>query len=75
MANKILRLPDVIERVGFSRSSIYAFVDNGTFPKPVKIGIRAVGWLDSDVEDWLNHKIEKSKHASNYALLSGRSVL
>jgi prophage regulatory protein len=61
MGHKILRLPDVIERVGFSRSSIYAFVDNGTFPKPVQIGIRAVGWLDSDVDDWILDRIEKSR--------------
>ena len=61
MAHKILRLPDVIERVGFSRSSIYAFVDNGSFPKPVQIGIRAVGWLDSDVDDWISDRIEKSR--------------
>ena len=61
MVHKILRLPDVIERVGFSRSSIYAFVDNGSFPKPVQIGIRAVGWLDSDVDDWISDRIEKSR--------------
>ena len=74
MVHKILRLPDVIERVGFSRSSIYAFVGNGTFPKPVQIGIRAVGWLDSDVDDWLNAKIEQSKQAVSCDLLSGRSA-
>ena len=61
MGHKILRLPDVIERVGFSRSSIYAFVDNGTFPMPVQIGIRAVGWLDSDVDDWISDRIVKSR--------------
>lgn len=61
MVHRILRLPDVIERVGFSRSSIYAFVDNDTFPRPVKIGIRAVGWLDSDVDDWISDRIEKSR--------------
>ena len=46
MAHKILRLPDVIDRVGFSRSTIYAFVSGGYFPPPIKIGPRAVGWLD-----------------------------
>ena len=74
MVHKILRLPDVIERVGFSRSSIYAFVGNGTFPKPVQIGIRAVGWLDSDVDDWLNAKIEQSKQTNSCDLPSGRSA-
>jgi prophage regulatory protein len=74
MVHKILRLPDVIERVGFSRSSIYASVNKGTFPKPVKIGIRAVGWLESDVDVWLNAKVEKSKHTPNSGLLSGGSA-
>jgi len=61
MVHKILRLPDVIERVGFSRSSIYAFVENGTFPKPLKISVRAIGWLDSDVDDWISEQIEKQR--------------
>jgi prophage regulatory protein len=61
MAFRILRLPRVIERVGFSRSAIYDFVSKGGFPKPVKIGVRAVGWLDSDIDAWIRDRLAKAQ--------------
>ena len=45
-----LRLPAVQNRTGKSRSSIYAGGNDGTFPKPIKIGPRAVGWLEAEIE-------------------------
>jgi prophage regulatory protein len=48
----ILRLPTVKERTGLSRSSIYAFVARGTFPAPVSLGARAVGWNSEAVDAW-----------------------
>ena len=47
---KFLRLPEVLIRTGKSRSTIYQGVTNGTFPRPVKLGPRAVGWLESEIE-------------------------
>lgn len=61
MAYKILRLPRVMDRVGFSRSTIYDFVSKGGFPQPVKIGARAVGWLDSEVDAWISERLEETK--------------
>ena len=54
MANSILRRPDVEALTGLSRSTIYKFMNDGTFPKAVKIGPRAVGWRQADIDDWLN---------------------
>jgi hypothetical protein len=45
MTHTILRLPAVKTRTGLSRSTIYLRVSQGTFPKPVSLGGRAVGWL------------------------------
>jgi len=42
MATNILRLPDVMARTGLSRRSIYAYISNGSFPKPIELGPR--GW-------------------------------
>jgi len=47
---KFLKLPEVRIRTGKSRSSIYQGVNNGTFPKPIKIGPRAVGWIEAEIE-------------------------
>lgn len=50
----IFRLPKVKEITGKGRSSIYADIKDGTFPPPVKLGARAVGWKSSDVYEWMN---------------------
>jgi prophage regulatory protein len=61
MANVILRLPAVKARTGLSRSTIYLRVSEGRFPRPVSLGARAVGWLESDLEAWLSSVIEQSR--------------
>ena len=61
MANMILRLPAVKTRTGLSRSTIYLRVSEGTFPKPISLGARAVGWVDAEVEAWLACQIQQSR--------------
>ena len=56
MAN-ILRLPAVKVRTGLSRSTIYAKVKQGTFPAPVQLGLRAVGWVDFEISNWIDSRI------------------
>ncbi|MYA59612.1 MAG: AlpA family transcriptional regulator [Chloroflexi bacterium] len=56
MRRRILRLPEVLELTGLSRSTLYRRVEAGEFPQPVKLGgpnSRAVGWLEEDVSGWL----------------------
>lgn len=53
MAERILRRPDVEARTGLSRSTIYQWMKEGTFPQPVALGARLVGWRESDIEAWL----------------------
>ena len=61
MATKILRLPVVQSRTGLSKSTIYKRISEGSFPAPISLGDRAVGWVDSAVEDWVRHRIEESQ--------------
>ncbi len=63
MANVILRLPSVRSRVGYSRSSIYSFVAKGKFPKPLRLGPRAIGWLESDIELWIASRVEDNRNS------------
>lgn len=61
MAIIILRLPDVKKRTGLARSTIYLRISNGAFPKPVSLGGRAVGWLDSEIDAWIQKQIIVSR--------------
>ena len=49
---RFLRLPEVIERTGLPRSTIYDQMSKERFPKPVKIASRAVAWIESEILDW-----------------------
>lgn len=60
----IIRLPVVIDRTGLSRSTIYLRVSQGKFPKPVSLGARAVGWVESEVDEWLADLINASRSPS-----------
>ena len=57
MAEQILRRPAVEARTGLSRSTIYAMMAEGTFPKPVRLGKRAVGWMESTISAWLESRV------------------
>ena len=60
MTYQILRLPEVKKVTGLSRSSIYLRLANGEFPKSISLGGRAVGWLESDIQAWLEQKRRES---------------
>ena len=61
MTDVILRLPAVKARTGLSRSTIYQRVSEGAFPRPVNLGKRAVGWLESEVSQYLTMLVERSR--------------
>lgn len=64
MADSILRLPNVKARVGLSRSTIYQRVADGSFPKPVNLGSRAIGWLSAEIDECLAAQIERSRKSA-----------
>jgi prophage regulatory protein len=57
----ILRRKQVEARVGLSRSTIYQRIADGTFPNSVNLGGRAVGWLESEIDNWLAQRVEASR--------------
>jgi prophage regulatory protein len=67
MPQKILRLPAVKALIGLSRSTIYLRVAEGSFPLPISLGGRAVGWVEAEVEAWLSQQIERSRAGAGIA--------
>ena len=55
---RIIRLKEVVKMTGLGRSTVYKYIVEGTFPKPVSLGDRCVGWLESEVLGWITSKIE-----------------
>lgn len=57
MSTRLLRLPQVQELCGdVGRSTLYDWMDRGEFPRPVKLGARAVAWRESDILEWLESR-------------------
>ncbi|WP_439640539.1 helix-turn-helix transcriptional regulator [Nevskia sp.] len=61
MSQDLLRLPLVIQRTGLARTSIYAGIKRGDFPKPIQLGPRAVAWPSADIDAWVAARIEASR--------------
>lgn len=61
MKNIILRLDAVKARTGLSRSYIYLLITESKFPKQVSLGARAVGWVESEIDSWIEARINESR--------------
>ena len=58
---QLLRLPQVMVRVGLKPTRIYELMGDGSFPKPIRLGERAVAWLESEVDSWIVAQAEKPR--------------
>ncbi|WP_394729052.1 helix-turn-helix transcriptional regulator [Altererythrobacter sp. GH1-8] len=54
---RFLRLPAVLDRTGLTRATIYEMVDRGDFPRPAKIGARAIAWPEDEVQAWAEDRL------------------
>lgn len=58
---KILRLSSVKIKTGLARSTLYLKISQGTFPTPISLSERSVGWLESEVDQWIDQCVKKSR--------------
>ena len=58
---KILRLEEIKNRTGLSRSSIYSMISVGSFPAQIPLGERAVGWVEEEISNWIRARIEQAR--------------
>lgn len=70
---QIIRRDEVLFRCGFKKSTLYAAMAEGRFPKAVHLGPRAVGWLAHEVDEWIAGRIAESRpdHRSQATEVSG----
>jgi prophage regulatory protein len=61
---RIIKLKEVMDCTGLGRSSIYKQISNGKFPKSVSLGDRSVGWVDSEIEEWILSRIAERDEAA-----------
>ncbi|MBM7456371.1 prophage regulatory protein [Oceanisphaera litoralis] len=54
---KLIKIKDVMDYTGLARSTIYKFISEDTFPKPVPLGERAVAWVENEIQDWIIDRI------------------
>jgi prophage regulatory protein len=57
LQHKLLRLPQVKASTGLSKSTIYARITEGTFPKQIPLGPRLVVWVESDIQKWISEQV------------------
>jgi prophage regulatory protein len=62
---RVLRRKDVEAMTGLSRSSIYQGIQDGAFPRPIKLGPKAVGWVESEVTSWIEERILNREISQN----------
>lgn len=61
---KLIRMPEVINKTGFSKAWIYRLISKGDFPKPIKIGIRASAFVESEIDEWIEQLIYSSRNTA-----------
>ncbi|CQH57756.1 TPA: AlpA family transcriptional regulator [Yersinia enterocolitica] len=62
---RLIRVPEVLRRVGFSRTTLYERIKEGRFPDRVKIGLRSVAFVESEIDVWIDKVISDSRVISN----------
>ena len=58
--SRLIRLPEVLTRVGICKTVIYDRMKRGSFPHSVKLGPRSVAWMESDIDDWIKNQVKRS---------------
>ncbi|AVS70985.1 AlpA family transcriptional regulator [Paracidovorax avenae] len=61
---QILRVKDVLKAIKVCRATLYLWIKAGTFPAPIKLGPRAIGWTPDQLEKWIESRAAVSAQAS-----------
>lgn len=62
MDKRFISLRDVLSRVPISKTHLYRLINSGEFPKPIRISQQRVAFLESEIEEWMNARLEARSH-------------
>ncbi|HDR9017870.1 AlpA family transcriptional regulator [Burkholderia multivorans] len=62
--DQVMRMKDVVKKIGLCRATVYAMIKRGEFPRPIRIGERATGWRESELEAWLAKRSAAREHSA-----------
>lgn len=58
---RLIRMPEVLSKTGFKKSWIYLLISNDSFPKPIKMGARAIAFVEAEIDQWVEDRINESR--------------
>lgn len=58
---RIVRLPVVLQRIGVGKTTLYAWIQEGHFPEGIPLGAHMVGWLDTDIDNWIAERVREGR--------------
>ncbi|AMD02491.1 helix-turn-helix transcriptional regulator [Halomonas chromatireducens] len=64
---RLLRRPDVLHRCGISNSTLHRLINTGDFPAPVPLSPRAVAWVETEIDHWIEERISQARPNRNGA--------
>jgi prophage regulatory protein len=64
---RLLRWPEVEERVGLRRARVHQLIALGKFPKQIRLSLRASAWVESEIDDWIAQRIAESRSSDDAA--------
>jgi len=70
MGHRIIRLPDLLTKTGFSKTTAYRLIKEAGFPQPISLGGRAVGWVESEIDAWIEERMRERQTMDDSASLA-----
>jgi prophage regulatory protein len=62
VSKRILRRPEVLSKIGLATTQLYELIKKGEFPQPIRIGPRAVGFLEAEVDEWIDERLAEREY-------------
>jgi prophage regulatory protein len=70
MNHRVLRLPEVIKKTGLGRTNLYHMTKNGEFPASVSLGAKAMGWIEAEIDTWIEKRMAARQSSPEASTLS-----